>query len=264
MKKITAILIVFCILCSIFIFPNFTRNVDAIGQHEAASGTVLGEIYNESGTEGTEVSHFDTAGDGCDRVYGVCTDGNYIWVVHNELWYDPGDDDIVYKYYMNGTYTGISWNYTVECGEYDVRSITTDGTNIWVLDSGPVPYTVHKFTMDGTYTGVNWSCTGVNDGPVGITTDGNFIWIVDEPDDEVYKYAMDGTYTGLHWSLDEIVDEPFWSIQGLQQMVKTYGLLNIMTRKHINSQWMEHTLGYIGTQTTDTLLLLRQMEIIYG
>lgn len=51
MKKITAILIVFCILCSVFIFSDFTK---AIGQHEVANGPTYGTIENLTHTDSTE------------------------------------------------------------------------------------------------------------------------------------------------------------------------------------------------------------------
>jgi hypothetical protein len=74
--------------------------------------------------------------------------------------------------------------------------ITTDGTNIWVVDTVTTD-SVDKYAMDGTYVS---SFNLVNGDPEGITTDGSNIWVSDENAKKVYKYAMDGTYIGS-WSL---------------------------------------------------------------
>jgi hypothetical protein len=52
------------------------------------------------------------------------TDGTYIWIVDNQ-------DEEVYKYYMNGTYTGEHWD-VAGSGVADSFGITENGTHFWV------------------------------------------------------------------------------------------------------------------------------------
>ena len=51
---------------------------------------------------------------------------------------------------------------------------------------------------EGTYTGIHWDTAGSGaTHPEGITTDGNYIWIVNDVDigtEEIYKYSMSGSY----------------------------------------------------------------------
>ena len=50
------------------------------------------------------------------------------------------------------------------------------------------------FGIEGNYV-TRWDTTGNGNGdPTGITTDGNYIWVVDYVDDAVYKYEMNGSY----------------------------------------------------------------------
>jgi len=95
-----------------------------------------------------------------------------------------------------------SWDLTGE--NNNPYGMTTDGTNIWVVDSDVDK--VYKYDMAGGYIGV-WSLTGANTDPTGITTDGTNIWVVDSDDDNVYKYDMAGGYIGV-WSLTGENDLP--------------------------------------------------------
>ncbi len=134
--------------------------------------------------EGDFIDYFDTtAGHNAD---GVATDNNFIWVISDA-------DDEVYKYFMNGTYTGIHWDTSPITGNGAPYGITTNGTDFWIVD---LPDDlIRRFTLAGTYVD-SFSVDALNANPFGITTDGNFIWIQDYIDEATYKYFMNGTYTG--------------------------------------------------------------------
>ncbi len=55
----------------------------------------------------------------------------------------------------------------------------------------------------------SWDTSVESNDPYGITTDGNFIWIVDTSDDEVYKYTMAGVYTTDHFDTSAHGGVPF-------------------------------------------------------
>ncbi len=51
------------------------------------------------------------------------------------------------------------------------------------------------FALSGTGNYISkWDLYYANDWPQGITTDGNYIYVVDYDDDKIYKYDMSGTY----------------------------------------------------------------------
>lgn len=75
MKKITTILIIFCVLSSTFII--FHDNVDAIGQHESSDGTVYGMIQNETDIEINTYTYYFNETDASTLVNGAnLLDGN--------------------------------------------------------------------------------------------------------------------------------------------------------------------------------------------
>ena len=55
--------------------------------------------------------------------------------------------------------------------------------------------------MDGTVVN-NWDTAGNgSSNPIGITTDGNYIWTIDSGGDEVYKWDMEGRYV-TNWDIN--------------------------------------------------------------
>ena len=87
MKKIATILIIFCILCSMFVFPHLTKNVQAIGQHEVASGATYGTIENATHTDSTEHTFVS---DNDSFITGLWSDVNYgsetgVFVFYNPI-----------------------------------------------------------------------------------------------------------------------------------------------------------------------------------
>ena len=104
---------------------------------------------------------------------GITSDGNFFWVVNHYT-----GNERVYKYNMSGVYQEF-W----ETGMGYPHGITTDGTNIWIVE--PVTDEVWKFDMDGTYV-AKWSTQ--SGGPRGITLIGGYFYITDSTNDEVYQY----------------------------------------------------------------------------
>ncbi len=84
--------------------------------------------------------------------------------------------------------------------------ITTDGTDIWIVDKGTD--TVYRFNnAAGATTGAliassSFKLAKTNAMPEGIATDGTTIWVVNSgKPDRVYVYDMAGAYRG-YWNID--------------------------------------------------------------
>jgi len=83
----------------------------------------------------------------------------------------------------------------------DSNGLTTDGSNIWIVDNG-TSKEVCKYNIDGTLPDEPpprcFSLSPKNHDATGITTDGNNIWVVDEKvgNVKVYKYTTGGDIDG--------------------------------------------------------------------
>ena len=149
------------------------------------------------GAEGDYISSFDTSGQispdaWANTANGVATDGNFIWV-------NTYTQDMTYKYFMNGTYTGTSWSTAAQ--PFYTGDSHTDGIYWWTADD--VHDEIYRYFINGTYSDWSFDTSGQGAGgfPVAVTTDGNYFWVVDNVQDEVFKYFMNGTYTGTSWDL---------------------------------------------------------------
>jgi len=133
-------------------------------------------------TQYTE-DHFDTAGSGIGgSTSGITTNNTFFWIAG---W----STDEVYKYWMNGTYTGDHFDTSGQSG--DSNGITTNNTFLWIVDWSDKE--VYKYTMAGVYVD-SFDTSVQSGGSYGITTNNTFIWVTDLSDDEVIKYTMEGVY----------------------------------------------------------------------
>ena len=143
---------------------------------DGQSGTDEVYIWNYPGWTDT-YTHWDTR-DADDARSMIAYDGL--------LWILDAKNDEVYKFYPNGTYTGIHF----DCGTAGAgtpQGITTNGTFIWILDS--VDDEVYKFYMNGTYTNLKFDISSQNTNGIGITNNGTHFFIVDA-NDNAYVYDM--------------------------------------------------------------------------
>jgi len=126
-------------------------------------------------------------------------------------WTNPVEDEGEWvteylSYYRISDYTQfitLEWDADIP---YAVRlqfnGIQEDARITWMVNAGIFHAGQEKSTTlywadaEGDYIGV-WDLTAANADPIGITTDGSNIWIVDNDDDSVYKYGMDGSYISV-------------------------------------------------------------------
>ncbi len=109
------------------------------------------------------------------------------------------------------TYTGTSWLVALNKGHYNVGDITTDGN--YILGTAYQNDKVYKYSMSGSYIS-NWDLkyNSVARVPRGITTDGNYVWVVEVPlyggSAEVCKYSTSGSYISC-WNPSSENDHPY-------------------------------------------------------
>ena len=116
----------------------------------------------------------------------------------------------VYVYSSSGTLLG-SWSAGGLSSSAQLTGITTDGTNIWLVDS--YADKVYKYTgaatrLSGSQSAASsFSCHSGNGNPQDIVTDGTSIWIVDGTALKVFKYTLSGSWLGS-WSIDSADTHP--------------------------------------------------------
>ena len=121
---------------------------------------------------------------------------NGITYYNNSFWVTEVLGNKVFRYWTNGTYTGINFS-TSGSGATRTLGIAYYNGFFWIVDSREKK--VYKYLTNGTYTGINFSTNGISDTPQEITEYNGFLWFVDNTgvSDAVYKYWTNGTYTGV-------------------------------------------------------------------
>jgi len=154
--------------------------------------------------------------------------------------------DKIYKYYLNGTYTGVSF----DSPDISPTGITLNGNYIWLV--GANNKRVYKIASNGIYTGESFYVGGQDTAPKGITSDGTYIWVVGNNHRIVCKYYLNGTYTNESFYVGWQDFEPagiiwdgnyFWITATYYDTVYKYNLNGIYTGESF----------YVGEQDTSPL-----------
>ncbi len=129
-------------------------------------------------------------------IEGIATDGTDVWLV-------DARQDRVYQYEgaavllanpPGRTSVPAGFSFALRSMNTNPKDVVTDGTNLWVVDSGwaNISMQVFKYAMDGSPVG-SWTIDSANSKPTGLTIDptgdSQSIWIVDSGTDMVYEYA---------------------------------------------------------------------------
>lgn len=125
------------------------------------------------------------AGDGqFGSVYGVCSDGTYIYTIENI-------NDRIQKFlcsdYSFDSKVGVGGNGNGEL--HNAQEICTDGTYLYVADTGN--NRIQKFTLALVYVAQIGSFGAGNDqfnGPGGICTDGIYFYVADTGNNRIKKH----------------------------------------------------------------------------
>jgi uncharacterized repeat protein (TIGR01451 family) len=113
----------------------------------------------------------------------------------------------IYKYTSDGVQVA-NWSSNIN----KLQGVTTNGTHIWTVsdESDRVYYYPNGTTIangSSVQPETSFKLNAYNTNPTDLTTDGTYIWVVNEGNiaggagDMVFKYSLSGTYLG-RWQLD--------------------------------------------------------------
>jgi Calx-beta domain len=167
------------------------------------SGTPKTYQYGSGGTSEEISPQLST--DTAPRGVATTAAGTTVWVV------DANKN--VYVYSNHGVLLG-SWSAGGLSYSAQLTGITTDGTNIWLVDS--YADKVYKYTGAATRLSGSQNATSSfslvsgrngNSNPQDLVTDGTSIWVVDGSALKVFKYTLSGSSLGS-WSIDPANTHP--------------------------------------------------------
>jgi sugar lactone lactonase YvrE len=162
------------------------------------SGTVKTYEYGSGGTS-EEITVPQNSTDTAPRGVATTAAGGTVWVVDA--------NKSVYVYDNHGVLQG-SWTAGGLQGNAQLTGITTNGTDIWLVDSSADK--VYKYTgaasrLSGSQNAASSfnlvKASSGNTNPQDLVTDGNSFWVVDGTSHKVFKYTLSGSSLGS-WSID--------------------------------------------------------------
>jgi hypothetical protein len=124
--------------------------------------------------------------------------GSTVWVVDA--------NNYVYVYTNHGVLLG-SWAAGGLPNNAQATGIATNGSDIWIVATGPGKNKVYKFSgaatlLSGTQSAnSSFSLNNADSNPQDIVTDGTSFWVVDSSALKVFKYTLSGSLLGS-WSID--------------------------------------------------------------
>jgi hypothetical protein len=156
----------------------------------------------EYGPTGQALTNYKiNAGNTNPRGVATTAAGNKQWVV-------DGNKN-VYVYDQDGKLLGF-W---AAGGLTTPEDITTDGTNIWIVDAGAKKvfyYSGAASRISGSQAATSsFVLNTANTKPTGIVTDGSNLFVVDNyTTDKVFKYNLTGTTFAGSWTIDSRNSNP--------------------------------------------------------
>ncbi len=128
--------------------------------------------------------------------------GDKVWVVDA--------NKTVYVYDANGALLG-SWNAGSMAGSAQVEGITTDGTDIWLVDARSdrvFRYAGAASRLSGSQSAASsFNLNSSNRNPKDLVTNGVHLWVVNDSSDKVFKYTLAGGLVGS-WTIDAANTSP--------------------------------------------------------
>ena len=193
-------------------------------------------IYNTATNAYAGVTE-DLSGNDNRGSTGITTDGVSFWTVD-----ERGDDKTAYKY--NSSFNPVnSGDFDLDDANDDPEGITVLGTTAWVVDGDDDK--VYVYDLTGLTSVVSWDlcdsstpcpadAPSDNDHPLGITTDGSSIFVVDN-NKFVFEYDMSGAAVG-GFDLDDPTGNPrgittngdfIWVLAKSVNEIKTYDMSGV-------------------------------------
>ncbi len=153
------------------------------------------------GSDGSATTSFGLSRD-VNQPSGITSNkvGDTLWVI----------DQRTHQVTVQASNAKLVGSWTAE-GLVDPQGITTDGTDIWIVDAAQdrvVRYARAAVLTLGTADASDTFALDVeNSSPSDITTDGSTVWVTDDQTDEVFVYDVAGALLG-HWRLDPANADP--------------------------------------------------------
>ena len=119
----------------------------------------------------------------------VCCAFGYLWVLSYI-------ENSVFKYDLNGNYTGESFSLA-SGGGYPI-GLGSDGTYFWVSDYNTK--LIYKYNSDGSYANFSKAILVNGDYPNGICWDGTHYWVSSYSSNYIEQFDTDWVSTGIKYS----------------------------------------------------------------
>jgi hypothetical protein len=199
-------------------FLNLSASTGATITRGQATGTIIDDdtakffVVDSSsnstyryGVPGNTLTN-STLGSGDTAPRGVASNatGSTFWVIDA--------NKTVYVYNASGALLG-SWAAGGFKGNAQVTGIATNGSDLWIVTTGPAKNQVYKYTgaaslLSGTQNAASsFSLNSADGNPQDIATDGTSFWVVDGSALKVFKYTLTGSLLGS-WSIDPVNTHP--------------------------------------------------------
>jgi hypothetical protein len=151
----------------------------------------------EYGPTGSAIENYTlNSGNSAPRGAASTVAGDKTWVVDANR--------KVYIYSNSGALLG-SWTPGTLASNATVEGIATNGTDVWIIDARNdrvYRYTGAASRLSGSQNAAStFALNSGNRGPKGITTDGTYLWVVNNnTTDKVFKYTLSGALVGS-WTI---------------------------------------------------------------
>ena len=169
---------------------------------------------------------FDLATDNGDAE-GIWSDGTTMWVANNL----PAGTQTVFAYDISnitdmdpmtvGVSRDMTQEFVLDTANDDARGLWSDGTTLWVADSGTRTVFAYTLASRSRDTSKDFVLDVANSDARGIWSDGTTLWVADLGDEQIYAYNLsmrmpDGTLmpdTSREFALDTLNANPegLWS-----------------------------------------------------
>jgi len=212
------------------------------------------------------VESWDVSGIGATSL-GITWDGTYFYVSQN-------DDQTIYKYYENYTYTGTS--YDISATTTGIRGLKYYDSKFYIADDASHKIFVFNedFTLNNTITP-----TALHGSIVDLTIKNNIIYCPDNSDDLIYTYYINGTYINSYdISANTItargiahIGNYFYVVDTDQQEIDIYNIeFNYMSKSSYTSSTTQvygldfkDSSLYLSDNSADTILIFETAILDY-
>ena len=158
----------------------------------------------EYGASGTAIENYTvSSGNTAPRGAASTAAGTQVWVADANR--------KVYLYNTSGYLQG-SWSAGTLSSTAEVEGITTNGTDVWIVDNKTdkvFRYANAASRTSGSQNAASsFSLNGSNTNAKDIVTDGTYLWVVnDTSTDKVFKYTLSGSLVAS-WTIDAANSSP--------------------------------------------------------